>query len=209
MSALSKFLERMRLSGKNGIQLNLSKTDTERHEIAIHRLVWLFKYHQTDLIIPAYNWSLNTPLEKLCKNPGDRERFLAFDNFKKWQYQVDLYVYRQKIVDKQLIHFDRKVVEFDGGYHKKYRQMMKDEWRDHDTKLILPDVTVLRYDVDELVPETMRPQDDHASTDLDILRKFITGRNFFSYGDKIDVVGKRIAENLRLNSEDAERGNNQ
>jgi hypothetical protein len=204
---LYDILERLRNQGKTGFHFSIAnKTGTDRHEMAIDRLIWLLKYHKTDLILPPYDRQVGPYLDQLITNPEERQRFNDLDNIKKYQYQPDLYTFRQKIKeDKQLIHYDRRIIEFDGGYHKKYRQMVKDEWRDHDTRLIFPDITIIRFDVDEVVPETILSSGDHCSTDLDLLRKFCTGRNFFSRPDKIDDIGKPIREHLRLNTEDAER----
>lgn len=208
---LSKFLERLNNQGKTGFHFSIAnRTGTDRHEMAIDRLTWLLKHHKTDLDIPVVGCIVDRPLEEVIQGEEERKRFDELDNPKKWQYRPDIYTFQSRIVEGELIIFDRRLIEFDGGYHKKYKRMMKDEWKDHDTRLIFPDIKIIRFDVDEVIPETTISGGDHCSTDLDLLRKFLTNRNYFSRPDKIDTIGKSIPEqrNLILDSEDAERRNN-
>lgn len=207
---LSKFLERLKDEGKTGFHFSIAnRTGTDRHEMAIDRLTWLLKHHATGLDIPAYGCMVDRPLEEVIQGEEERKRFNELDNMKKWQYRPDIYTFQSRIEDGKLIIFDRRLIEFDGGYHGKYKQKMKDEWKDHDTRLIFPDIKIIRFDVDEVVPETTVSGGDHCSTDLDLLRKFLTNRNYFSRPGMIDTVGKSIPEqlNLRFDSENAERRN--
>jgi hypothetical protein len=203
MSKAQKWLEALKERHKTGIRINLTKAGIERHEIGIDRVLYLLKYYPM-LSNQGLYYMYNVHLDKCTHTIEEYERYVTLDNPKKYQYRLDLYIYRWRNATKKdktmkgLIHYDRHIVEIDGGYHDKWRQMMKDEWRDIDTQVIFPDAKIIRFPVDELVPENMDLNRDTISTDYDVARKILNCRDYFSTPFKSDIKGKpfEIGKNI-------------
>jgi hypothetical protein len=194
-----KWLELMKSRDKTGLRINLSKNGIERHDIGVDRLTYLLNYYPL-LKKFEYGYSTDIHLDKILHLNEEYNRFQNLDNIKKWMYRMDVYVFKWRYPTEEeraanvsrtgIIHYDRKILEIDGGYHDKWRQMAKDKWRDIDTLEIIPGVKIIRFKVDELVPESMNPNNDFASTDYDVARKVLYGRNYFSTPNNIDELGK-------------------
>ena len=77
--------------------------------------------------------------------------------------------------------------------------MMKDEWRDIDSLQIFPAARIVRFNVDELVPENLNPNNDYCSIDFDVVRKILTGRNYFSKStNDLDMIGRPVGRNMLM-----------
>jgi very-short-patch-repair endonuclease len=195
MTLAQKWLQELAKRHKTGIRLSMSKTGTERHQIAIDRIVFLINYYKL-LSHHKFSWAIDIPLDRVLYSKSEKLRFKKLDNIKKYMYRFDIYIHHfRNLKDDGFVHTDRRIVEIDGGYHKKWRQMAKDGWRDKDTLSIMPDAKIIRFDVGELVPESMDLNKDFTSPDYDVARKILTAKDFYSTATKTDLIGRATSKN--------------